>query len=140
MWGLCDLRSLRRDAQSCWRSDWDSRDLSAGGDVPGDPRESLATAWRSQGDESIVLFLKLRAEEKLDARLVDAIRQRLKSRCSPRHVPAYIVQAPDLPRTMSGKLSEIAVRSALAGQKLGNDAALANPESLKFFREWKPTP
>ncbi len=100
--------------------------------------ESLATAWRSQGDESIVLFLKLRAGEELDARLVDAIRQRLKSRCSPRHVPAYIVQAPDLPRTMSGKLSEIAVRSALAGQKLGNDAALANPDSLKFFREWKP--
>lgn len=98
--------------------------------------EALATALRSDGDEEIVLFLKLKSNEHLHAALIDEIRNQLRTGCSPRHVPAYIVQAPDLPRTITGKLSEIAARNALCGVAIGNSGALDNPESLTFFREW----
>jgi acetoacetyl-CoA synthetase len=96
--------------------------------------EALATALRRGGDEQIVLFLRMKPGRVLDAALVEAVRQRLKARCSPRHVPAHVVAAPDLPRTISGKLSEVAVRNAINGQPVRNTGALANPEALEFFR------
>lgn len=99
--------------------------------------ECLATVLRSEGDEQIVLFVKMQAGHQLTRELKSAIRQRLKERCSPRHVPRYMAAAPDLPRTISGKLSEIAVRSAISGKNLGNSGALANPECLSFFANWK---
>jgi acetoacetyl-CoA synthetase len=100
--------------------------------------ECLATVLRSEGDEQIVLFVKMASTNQLDEPLIAAIRKRLRERCSARHVPAYIASAPDLPRTISGKLSELAVRSAIGGQNLGNTGALANPECIDFFRAWKP--
>ena len=99
--------------------------------------ECLATVLRSDGDEQIVLFVKMQNGSTLTRELRSAIRQRLKERCSPRHVPRYLVAALDLPKTISGKLSEIAVRSAINGRNLGNAGALTNPESLEFFRTWK---
>jgi len=98
--------------------------------------ECLATVLRHDGDEQIVLFVKMKGGQALTRELRSAIRQRLKERCSPRHVPLYLVEAPDLPRTISGKLSEIAVRSAIGGSNLGNAGALANPGSIEFFRNW----
>ena len=99
--------------------------------------ECLATVFRSDGDEQIVLFLKMQSGQPLTHELKSAIRQRLKERCSPRHVPRFMAEAPDLPRTISGKLSEIAVRSAISGKNLGNAGALANPECLIYFSNWK---
>ena len=99
--------------------------------------ESLATVLRCDGDEQIVLFVRMQSGNCLTDSIKASIRQRLKERCSPRHVPKHIDQAPDLPRTISGKLSEIAVRSAINGSNLGNAGALANPESLVFFLTWK---
>jgi acetoacetyl-CoA synthetase len=96
--------------------------------------ESLATALRRGGDEQIVLFVRMRPGERLTPERVEAIKRRLRERCSPRHVPAFVVAAPDFPRTISGKLSEVAVRNAINGQAVRNEAALANPESLAFFR------
>ncbi len=101
--------------------------------------ESIATGLRSDGDEQIVLFLKLAEGHTGRTDLPERIRSQLKLRCSPRHVPKYISYVPDLPRTVSGKLSEIAVRSAINGERLGNAGALANPECLLFFETWKPT-
>ncbi len=101
-------------------------------------QESLATVLKCDGDEQIVLFLRMAEGQLLSAELVAAIRSRIRSRCSPRHVPVYISAAPDLPRTISGKLSEIAVRNAISGTTLGNAGALANPGSLDFFQTWKP--
>lgn len=98
--------------------------------------EGLATALRRDGDESIVLFLRLADGVVLDERLVRAIRDRLRTHCSPRHVPRHVVQAPDLPRTVSGKLSEIAARNAIGDRAVGNAGALANPECLDFFSAW----
>ena len=99
--------------------------------------ECLATALRKDGDEQIVLFVKMKSGHRLGQQLKEAIRGRLKERCSPRHVPKFLDQAPDFPRTISGKLSEIAVRSAINGSKLGNSGSLANPECLDFFVNWQ---
>jgi acetoacetyl-CoA synthetase len=96
--------------------------------------EALATALRRGGDEQIMLFVRMRPGHALDETLIAAIKHRLRSRCSPRHVPAFVIAAPDFPRTISGKLSEVAVRNAINGQPVKNTAALANPHALDFFR------
>jgi len=98
--------------------------------------EGLATALRTDGDERIVLFVRLADGAVLDDALVAAIRDRVRGHCSPRHVPHLVVHAPDLPRTVSGKLSEVAARNAIADRPVGNAGALANPECLAFFTAW----
>jgi len=98
--------------------------------------EGLATALRYDSDEQIVLFLKLTDETLWSEALSEAICKRLRHHCSPRHVPKYLVSAPDLPRTVSGKLSEIAARNAINGRAIGNAGALADPECFDFFRQW----
>lgn len=101
--------------------------------------EAIATAWRFEGDEKIVLFVRLRDGCEWTEALEQAMRDRLRRNCSPRHVPTWIVSVVDLPRTISGKLSEIAVRNAISGQEIGNVGALANPQALDFFRRWQPS-
>jgi acetoacetyl-CoA synthetase len=102
-----------------------------------DIAEALATCLKHDGDEKIVLFVRMVPGKSLTEALQNELRTALRQRCSPRHVPAIIQEAPDLPRTISGKLSEIAVRNAICGMELGNAGALANPESLSFFRDWR---
>ncbi len=104
-----------------------------------DIAEALATCLKQEGDEKIVLFVRMVAGKRLTDALQADLRLALRQRCSPRHVPAIIDEAPDFPRTISGKLSEIAVRNAICGMELGNAGALANPESLAFFRAWHAT-
>jgi acetoacetyl-CoA synthetase len=101
-------------------------------EVPG-VVESLAIGQDVDGDTRIVLFVQLAPGLTLDDELSAEIRRRIRSRLSPRHVPAVIVQAPDLPRTRSGKLSELAVRDVVNGRTVANTSALANPECLHFF-------
>ncbi|MCL4721269.1 MAG: acetoacetate--CoA ligase, partial [Gammaproteobacteria bacterium] len=88
--------------------------------------ESLAVGQRWQGDERVVLFVVLGPGHVLDESLADRIRQAIRSRLSPRHVPARIVAVPDLPRTRNGKLAELDARAALLGEAPANEAALAN--------------
>lgn len=97
--------------------------------------ESLAVAQKWEGDTRVILFLKLRPESILTADLIEAIKQALKRSASPRHVPALIMQAPDFPRTKSGKLVELAVTRAVNGDAIDNAGALANPESLQWFKD-----
>lgn len=97
--------------------------------------ESLAVGQEVAGDTRVVLFVQLRAGLELDDALEKEIRTRIRARLSPRHVPAVIVQAPDLPRTRSGKLSELAVRDVVHGREVKNTSALANPECLEFFAD-----
>ena len=96
--------------------------------------EALAVGRRVEGDERIVLFLRLREGCVLDENLRQAIRRRLREQASPRHVPDRILAVADFPRTRSGKISEIAVREVLAGGTPANTGALANPEVLDLFR------
>jgi len=100
--------------------------------------ESAAIGYESDGDSRVVLFVQLRPEEVLDEILINRIRQRIRINLSPRHVPAAVIQVPDLPRTRSGKLSELAVREVIAGRKVRNTDALANPECLTFFEGLDP--
>jgi acetoacetyl-CoA synthetase len=96
--------------------------------------ESIAIAQEQDGDVRVVLFVRLRDGMLLDDPLQEKIRTVIRNNTSPRHVPAKIIQAPDLPRTINGKLVELAVREAVHGRPVKNITALANPESLEFFR------
>jgi acetoacetyl-CoA synthetase len=97
--------------------------------------EALAVGQQWQGQERVVLFVKLRADQVLDDALEDRIRAGIRAGASPRHVPALILQAPAIPRTRSGKLTELAVRELLHGRPVTNREALANPEALEFFEK-----
>jgi acetoacetyl-CoA synthetase len=95
--------------------------------------ESLAIGQQWNGDERIVLFVRLREGAVLDQALEDRIRQQIRRNTSPRHVPARIVQVTDIPRTKSGKIVELAVRDVVHGRPVKNKEALANPEALEQF-------
>jgi acetoacetyl-CoA synthetase len=97
--------------------------------------ESVVTAQDWQGDQRIVLFVHLRDGFELDDELRDRIRGRIRREETPRHVPARIVQVPAIPRTISGKVTELAVRRVIHGQDVPNRDALANPEALEHFRD-----
>ena len=97
--------------------------------------ESLAIAQNWEGDTRVVLFVKMAEGLTLSQGLIDQIKLSLKQKASPRHVPALIVQAPDFPRTKSNKLVEIAVANAINKVEITNLSALANPESLNWFKD-----
>jgi acetoacetyl-CoA synthetase len=84
-------------------------------------------------DVRIVLFVRLREGIKLDEALVTRIKQAIRDNATHRHVPARVVQVTDVPRTKSGKLVEMAVRSVVHGRPVKNIEALANPDALKHF-------
>ena len=96
--------------------------------------EAAAVGQEVDGDVRIVLFVRLREGLSLTDDLIAAIRARIRSGATPRHVPARIVAVSELPRTRSGKISEIAIRETIHGRPIGNDTALANPECLAAFR------
>jgi acetoacetyl-CoA synthetase len=96
--------------------------------------EALAIGQRFAGDVRIVLFVQLAPGSALDEPLKQRIRERIRGATTPRHVPARILAVPDLPRTLSGKASELAVRAVIHGETVRNLAALANPETLEYFR------
>ncbi len=96
--------------------------------------ESLCIAQKWDGDVRVVLFVMLREGVELTDQLKASIRQTIKENTTSRHVPKKIIAAPDIPRTMSGKIVELAVRDMVHGDEIKNTEALANPESLEFFR------
>jgi len=102
--------------------------------------EALAVGELREGSEQVVLFVRLRAGLVLDETLARRLRDRIREAASPRHVPARILQAPDLPRTRSGKLSELAVRELIHGRSVGNAEALENPECLAWFADLASLP
>ena len=82
----------------------------------------------------MVLFVKLREGLALDDALVAKIKNRIRTNTTPRHVPAKVLQVPDIPRTKSNKIVELAVRDVVHGRPVKNLEALANPEALEHFR------
>ena len=81
----------------------------------------------------VVLFVVLRNSLKLDDDLAARIRKVVRENATPRHVPAVIIQVSDIPRTVSGKIVELAVRNVIHGRVVKNIDALANPEALKLY-------
>jgi acetoacetyl-CoA synthetase len=92
--------------------------------------EALAFGQHWDDDVRIVLLVRLIDGEVLDDELRSEIRLKVRSACTPRHVPAVIAQVDDLPRTRSNKLVELAVADAVHGRPVRNTEAIANPEAI----------
>jgi acetoacetyl-CoA synthetase len=97
--------------------------------------ESLVIGQDWDNDVRVVLFVRLRDGLTLDEALVNRIRDTIRANTTPRHVPAKVLQVPAIPRTLSGKIVELAVRNVVHGRPVKNTDALANPEALEFFRD-----
>ena len=97
--------------------------------------EAIAVGQDWEGDARIILFVRLREGHSLDKALIDQIRRRIRTNLSPRHVPAKIVAVEDIPRTKSGKITELAVRDVIHGRAVHNTEALENPVALDNFRD-----
>lgn len=97
--------------------------------------ESIAVGQQFEDDERVVLFVKLRDGISLDDDLRQQIKKTIRANATPRHVPAIILQVRDIPRTISGKIVELAVRQVIHGETVKNTDALANPQALDEFRD-----
>ena len=96
-------------------------------------KESIVIDQSWDNDVRVVLFVVLSAELTLDDKLTKKIQNQVRANCTPRHVPAKILQVEDIPRTKSGKITELAVRDVVHGRVVKNVEALANPEALAFY-------
>ena len=97
--------------------------------------ESICIGQDWDDDVRVVLFVRLRDNVILDDDLQTRIRNVIRENATPRHVPARIVQVSDIPRTVSGKIVELAVHNIVHGKAVKNVDALANPEALELFRD-----
>ena len=97
--------------------------------------EAICIGQEWDDDTRVVLFVVLRDSETLDDDLTQRIRQRVRQNCSPRHMPAKVIAVTDIPRTKSGKITELAVRDIVHGRDVKNKEALANPEALELYRD-----
>jgi acetoacetyl-CoA synthetase len=97
--------------------------------------EALVIGQEWEGDVRVVLFVVLRDGFLLDAARRREIAAQIRRNATPRHVPARIVQVPEIPRTRSGKIVELAVREVVHGRTVKNREALANPEALAHFAD-----
>ncbi|MEM2972749.1 MAG: hypothetical protein QXS50_01190, partial [Candidatus Caldarchaeum sp.] len=100
--------------------------------------DSLAVGQDVMGEQRIVLFVKMKEGFSLTDELKNRIKRELRERASPRHVPAVILEAPDIPYTFNMKKVETAVSSIINRRKVVNREALANPESLDYFEKVLP--
>jgi acetoacetyl-CoA synthetase len=97
--------------------------------------EAVVVGHEVAGDVQVILFVRLQAKKQLTEELQQLIRHKIKQGASPRHVPARIVAVTDIPRTVSGKIAELAVKHVIHGKEVKNKDALANPESLSLFEK-----
>ena len=95
--------------------------------------EAIAIGQHWDGDTRVVMFVKPADGKPLTEELVSTIRKELRTKCSPRHVPAVVLGVSDIPRTRSGKIVELAVTEVVHGRPVKNLEALANPEALDEF-------
>jgi len=96
--------------------------------------EAICVGQDWDGDVRVVLFIRMPTGLTLDEALIQRIRRHIRAECTPRHVPAKIIQVSDIPRTRSGKITELAVRAIIHGREVKNQEALANPEALDLYR------
>ncbi len=96
--------------------------------------EGLVVGQNYKDDVRIVLFVTTKNNIELDEKNIKFIKNKIRQNCSPKHVPAFIIKVPEIPRTKSGKIVELAVRKLINGEKLNNEEVIANPQSLNFFK------
>jgi acetoacetyl-CoA synthetase len=97
--------------------------------------ESLVVGQDWETDVRVVLFVRLQPGTVLDEALRETIRRKIREQASPHHVPKRIIQVADIPRTISGKITELAVRDIIHGREVHNRDALANPQALELYRD-----
>ena len=95
--------------------------------------EGLVVGQDYNDDVRIILFVTTKNDEELDDERIKLIKSRIRKNCSPKHVPSIIIKVPEIPRTKSGKIVELAVRKIIHGEAINNKEAIANPEALKYF-------
>ncbi|MBI2584858.1 MAG: acetoacetate--CoA ligase [Rhodospirillales bacterium] len=98
-------------------------------------REAIVVGQDWRNDVRVVLFVVLKEGLVLEPALAEKIKAQVRRNCTPRHVPAVIVQVADIPRTKSGKITELAVRDVIHGRAVKNVEALANPEALDLYKD-----
>ena len=97
--------------------------------------EGLVVGQDYNDDVRIILFVTTKNNEDLDDKKIKLIKTRIRKNCSPKHVPAIIIRVPEIPKTKSGKIVELAVKKVIDGEELNNKEAIANPDSLKYFKD-----
>lgn len=97
--------------------------------------ECVAVGQDWQGEERMILFVRLQQDLALDTALQEKIKLQIRSNLTPRHIPALIVQVHDIPRTVNGKISELAIKNVIHGREVKNTSALANPEALEAIKK-----
>jgi acetoacetyl-CoA synthetase len=97
--------------------------------------ESIAVGQDWDGDVRVILFVTLRDGATLNDDLIARIKTQIRQGATPRHVPAKVIQVTDIPRTKSGKITELAVRDVIHGRPIKNVEALANPEALELYKD-----
>jgi acetoacetyl-CoA synthetase len=96
--------------------------------------EGLVVGQDHENDVRIILFVTTKKNQELDDQKIKSIKIKIRENCSPKHVPAIIIKVPEIPKTKSGKIVELAVKKVINGEELNNVEAIANPESLNFFK------
>jgi acetoacetyl-CoA synthetase len=99
--------------------------------------EGLVVGQNYNDDVRIVLFITTKDNKKINEEEIKLIKSKIKKNCSPKHVPSIIIKVPEIPRTKSGKIVELAVKKVINGEELNNIEAISNPESLNFFKDLK---
>jgi acetoacetyl-CoA synthetase len=95
--------------------------------------EGLVVGQDYKDDVRIILFITTKNNEDLDDEKIKSIKTKIRKNCSPKHVPSIIIKVPEIPRTKSGKIVELAVKKVIQGEIINNKEAIANPEALKYF-------
>tara|TARA_B100000575_G_scaffold234098_1_gene195661 strand:- start:57 stop:1979 length:1923 start_codon:yes stop_codon:yes gene_type:complete len=95
--------------------------------------EGLVVGQNFNDDVRIILFITTKNNQDINDEKINLIKSRIRKNCSPKHVPAIIIKVPEIPRTKSGKIVELAVRQVVNGEKINNKESIANPEALKFY-------
>ena len=99
--------------------------------------EGLVVGQDYNDDVRIVLFITTKNDEELDDEKIKTIKTRIRKNCSPKHVPSIIIKVPEIPRTKSGKIVELAVKNTIEGNNIKNKEALANLKVLEQFKNLK---
>ncbi len=96
--------------------------------------EGLVIGQNFNDDVRIILFVTTKDNQDLDDVKINLIKSKIKKNCSPKHVPSKVIRVPEIPRTKSGKIVELAVKKIINGEEVNNKEAIANPGSLDFFK------
>jgi len=99
--------------------------------------EGLVVGQNYNDDVRIILFVTTKNNKEINEEKIKLIKSKIRKNCSPKHVPSIIIKVPEIPRTKSGKIVELAVKKVINGEELNNLEAISNPESLNFFKDLK---